>query len=95
MHIEEDMICMALTHLLNSRNHPILIHCNKGKHRTGCVVGTLRKCLQWSLTSIFDEYRRFAGSKVRILDQQFIELFNVGSVVFDPRNTPDWLDVPL
>jgi hypothetical protein len=32
------------------------------------------------LTPIFDEYRRFAGSKARLTDQQFIELFDV----FDP-----------
>mmetsp|Transcript_32629 Transcript_32629/g.103986 ORF Transcript_32629/g.103986 Transcript_32629/m.103986 type:complete len:265 (-) Transcript_32629:31-825(-) len=73
--IPEDMIRKALKVLQDKRNHPILIHCNKGKHRTGCLVGCLRKCLHWSLTSIFDEYRRFAGTKVRMLDQQFIELF--------------------
>eukprot|EP00293_Proteomonas_sulcata_P020169 CAMPEP_0184314552 /NCGR_PEP_ID=MMETSP1049-20130417/75317_1 /TAXON_ID=77928 /ORGANISM="Proteomonas sulcata, Strain CCMP704" /LENGTH=183 /DNA_ID=CAMNT_0026632531 /DNA_START=59 /DNA_END=607 /DNA_ORIENTATION=- len=54
---------------------PILIHCTKGTYRTGCVVGCLRKLEQWSLTSIFDEYRRYAGAKVHNLDQQFIEFF--------------------
>ena len=43
---------------------PLLIHCTKGTHRTGCVVGCLRKLEEWSLTSIFDEYQRYAGSKV-------------------------------
>ena len=57
-------IVEALRHILDVRNHPLLIHCNKGKHRTGCVVGCLRKTLQWSMTSVFDEYRRFAGTKV-------------------------------
>lgn len=27
----------------DARNHPLLIHCNKGKHRTGCLVGCFRK----------------------------------------------------
>ncbi|EFJ30403.1 hypothetical protein SELMODRAFT_267170 [Selaginella moellendorffii] len=48
-------------------------------HRTGCLVGCLRKLQRWSLTAIFDEYRRFAGTKVRMLDQQFMELFDVSS----------------
>ncbi|KAL9654047.1 hypothetical protein ABK040_011591 [Willaertia magna] len=77
VHIPEDAIRKAITELLNPKNHPILIHCNKGKHRTGVLVGCLRKTQNWSLTSIFDEYRRFAGSKVRMLDQQFIELFTI------------------
>ncbi|BBN05176.1 tyrosine-protein phosphatase SIW14 [Marchantia polymorpha subsp. ruderalis] len=77
--IPEDVIRDALKILLDVKNHPILIHCNKGKHRTGCLVGCLRKVQNWSLTSIFDEYRRFAGTKVRMLDQQFMELFDVSS----------------
>ena len=40
-----------------------LIHCNQGKHRTGCLVGCLRKVQRWSLVAIFGEYRRFAGSR--------------------------------
>ncbi len=47
------------------------------QQRTGCIIGVLRKVQHWSLTAIFDEYRRFAGSKSRILDQQCIELFSV------------------
>ncbi len=77
VHIPEDAIRRAVEQLCDTRNHPILIHCNKGKHRTGVLVGCLRKVQGWSLTSIFDEYRRFAGSKVRMLDQQFIELFEL------------------
>eukprot|EP01104_Vermistella_antarctica_P006585 TRINITY_DN17295_c0_g1_i1.p1 TRINITY_DN17295_c0_g1~~TRINITY_DN17295_c0_g1_i1.p1 ORF type:complete len:185 (-),score=30.93 TRINITY_DN17295_c0_g1_i1:141-695(-) len=81
----------ALVALLDTRNHPILIHCNKGKHRTGCVVGCLRKVQSWSLTYIFDEYRRFAGTKGRVLDQQFIELFDVSTVKYNKREKPGWL----
>lgn len=29
--IPEDVICAALVQILDRRNHPILIHCNKGK----------------------------------------------------------------
>jgi hypothetical protein len=66
-------------------------NCNKGKHRTGCVVGCLRKLQHWSQTSAFDEYRRFAGSKARVLDMQFIELFDPESVEYDEEHKPSWL----
>uniref|UniRef100_A0A7S2ZB04 diphosphoinositol-polyphosphate diphosphatase n=1 Tax=Rhodosorus marinus TaxID=101924 RepID=A0A7S2ZB04_9RHOD len=91
VNMPEDVIRRALQVLLDVRYHPILIHCNKGKHRTGCLVGCLRKVQKWSLTSIFEEYRRFAGNKVRILDQQFIELFQTDQVRYDRRYKPSWL----
>lgn len=79
--ISHDLITEALKIVLNPENHPILIHCNRGKHRTGCLVGILRRLQQWSLTIIFDEYRRFAAPKERPMDQQFIELYNETDIV--------------
>lgn len=32
--------------LVDSRNFPILLHSNKGKHRVGILVGAMRKLLQ-------------------------------------------------
>ncbi|XP_047337164.1 tyrosine-protein phosphatase DSP1-like [Impatiens glandulifera] len=69
----------ALKVLLDVNNHPVLIHCNRGKHRTGCLVGCLRKLQQWCLSSVFDEYQRFAAAKARVSDQRFIELFDVST----------------
>jgi len=74
--IPEDVIREALKVLLDVGNHPVLIHCKRGKHRTGCLVGCLRRVQSWCLSSIFDEYQRFAGSKSRVVDQHFIELFD-------------------
>eukprot|EP01112_Ceratiomyxa_fruticulosa_P015011 TRINITY_DN4366_c0_g1_i1.p1 TRINITY_DN4366_c0_g1~~TRINITY_DN4366_c0_g1_i1.p1 ORF type:complete len:190 (+),score=27.10 TRINITY_DN4366_c0_g1_i1:749-1318(+) len=88
--IPDEIIRDALVDLLDVRNHPLLIHCNKGKHRTGCLVGCLRKQQGWSITSIFDEYRRFAGSSGRVLDLQFIELFDL-PVPYNKKYRPDWL----
>lgn len=31
---------------------------------TGTLIGCLRKLQRWNLTSIFEEYRRYAGTKV-------------------------------
>ena len=76
--------------LLDERNHPILIHCNKGKHRTGCLVGCLRKVCRWGLCSTLDEYIRFSKPKQRFMDQQFIELFDASKVRVDPDHLPKW-----
>ncbi|KAI7876269.1 protein-tyrosine phosphatase [Lichtheimia hyalospora FSU 10163] len=90
--IPEDKISAALAAILDKRNHPMLIHCNKGKHRTGCLIGCLRKLQNWSHTSIFDEYRRFSHPKSRSMDQQFIELYDANQVwpLVDRRYLPRW-----
>ncbi|XP_023533817.1 probable tyrosine-protein phosphatase At1g05000 isoform X1 [Cucurbita pepo subsp. pepo] len=80
VNIPDDMIREALKVVLDDRNHPILIHCKRGKHRTGCLVGCLRKLQRWCLTSVFDEYQRFAAAKARISDQRFMELFDVSDL---------------
>ncbi len=41
--IPEEVFVAALGEMLNPLNHPMLIHCNKGKHRTGCLIGCFRK----------------------------------------------------
>jgi tyrosine-protein phosphatase SIW14 len=78
--VSEQAVASVLRHLLDERNRPVLVHDEKGKHRVGVVVGCLRKLQRWSLTSIFDEYRRFCG-KIRALDAQFIELFSMSESV--------------
>lgn len=98
----------ALGILLDTRNHPLLIHCNKGKvsdpirlrlpifgltfnyqHRTGCVVGCLRKLQDWGLPSILAEYHHHADPKARVLDERFIELFDERAVV-DQAQQAGW-----
>ncbi|MCJ1368138.1 hypothetical protein MMC16_007279 [Acarospora aff. strigata] len=75
----------ALKILLDKRNHPVLIHCNKGKHRTGCVVGCFRKIQDWSLASILSEYHDHANPKARVLDERFIELFDERAVASEAQ----------
>ncbi|GMH11406.1 hypothetical protein Nepgr_013247 [Nepenthes gracilis] len=74
--IPEDIITDALKVLVDVRNHPVLIHCKRGKHRTGCLVGCLRKLQNWCLSSILEEYQLFAGSKARITDMAFMESYD-------------------
>lgn len=80
VNIPEDTIREALKVVLDVRNHPLLIHCKRGKHRTGCLVGCLRKLQKWCLSSVFDEYQRFAAAKARVSDQRFMELFDISSL---------------
>ncbi|CAL9759491.1 unnamed protein product [Musa acuminata subsp. burmannicoides] len=75
--LPKDTIMMALRILLDVRNHPILIHCKKGKHRTGCLVGCFRKLQKWPLSSVFEEYNHYAASKARPSDLAFISNFDV------------------
>ncbi|KAF8414160.1 hypothetical protein HHK36_002159 [Tetracentron sinense] len=75
-----------LVYRADIRNHPLLIHCKRGKHRTGCVVGCLRKLQNWCLSSVFDEYQRFAAAKARVSDQRFMELFDVSSLKHLPMS---------
>ncbi|CAK7349043.1 unnamed protein product [Dovyalis caffra] len=79
VNMPEDTIREALKVVLDVKNHPVLIHCKRGKHRTGCLVGCLRKLQKWCLSSIFDEYQRFAAAKARVSDQRFMELFDVST----------------
>ncbi|KAK3229483.1 hypothetical protein Dsin_001364 [Dipteronia sinensis] len=74
--IPSSSIMEAMKILIDVRNHPVLIHCKRGKHRTGCLVGCLRKFQNWCLTAVFEEYQRFAGVKSRSTDLAFIEKFD-------------------
>jgi tyrosine-protein phosphatase SIW14 len=43
-------------------------------------MGILRRLQGWALTPVFAEYRMYATPKERVMDQMFIELFNVGNL---------------
>lgn len=64
----------------NRKNYPLLIHCNQGKHRTGCVVGVLRKIQDWDIASIIREYKKFAEPKVRETDVEYITKFRLSDL---------------
>ncbi|XP_042422841.1 tyrosine-protein phosphatase DSP5-like [Zingiber officinale] len=74
-------IMEALRVLLDARNHPILIHCKRGKHRTGCVVGCFRRLQNWCMTSVHEEYVKFASTKARPSDMVFIEKFDISQMM--------------
>ncbi|KAK4748728.1 hypothetical protein SAY87_015314 [Trapa incisa] len=75
-----DTITEALKVLIDVRNHPVLIHCKRGKHRTGSLVGCFRKLQNWCMPSIFEEYQFFAREKARATDLRFMESFDLSSL---------------
>ncbi|KAI9835208.1 MAG: hypothetical protein M1819_002578 [Sarea resinae] len=90
--VENDPVAIkeALKLLADSRNFPILLHSNKGKHRVGVLAGCMRKLLQsWSLAAINAEYMRFAGEKGEA-DLEFIELFEP-ELEIEEEWKPSWL----
>lgn len=66
--------------VLDRRNYPLLIHCNQGRHRTGCVVAVVRKIAGWDRTTVTDEYRAYAGRKERDCDVDYIQAFTLSSI---------------
>ena len=47
--------------VLDSRNHPVLLHDDMGKSTVSLVCALLRRLQRWSLTGIFAEADMFAG----------------------------------
>lgn len=68
----------------NRKNYPLLVHCNQGKHRTGCVVGVIRKASEWDTASIINEYTKYAEPKVREKDVQYLTNFKLCDLALSP-----------
>lgn len=89
----------ALNIVLDRTNHPVLIHCNKGKHRTGCVVATVRRIQGLDIEAIRHEYHTYADPKARFWDEVFFEHFDVNTVMWLARKEnwvlPDVEGVPI
>ncbi|EER26108.1 Putative tyrosine phosphatase family protein [Coccidioides posadasii C735 delta SOWgp] len=72
----QNTVLEVLRILFNLDNHPVLVHCNKGKHRTGCIIACFRRAQGWSNTAAVAEYIKYSAPKTRVLDRKFIEAFD-------------------
>lgn len=45
----------ALEIVLDVKTHPLMVMCSSGIHRTGVLVGCLRRLQHWSLSSTISE----------------------------------------
>lgn len=61
--------------VLDRNNYPLLVHCNHGKHRTGCVVAVVRKLSGWQINLVVAEYKTYAEPKIRDSDVDYIKNF--------------------
>ena len=85
----EETVLEGLRILLDPSAYPLLVMCSLGRHRTGTIVGCLRKLQGWNLTSILEEYRRHAGTKFRQLNEQFIGAFvQLSPICSQPKSYP-------
>lgn len=87
------MVIEGMRLVLEPRNYPLLVMCNAGSHQTGTFVGCLRKLQRWTLSSILEEFRRYVGtsrSRSRLMNEQFIELFDV-DLIHVPEGAPSTL----
>ncbi|EMC97567.1 hypothetical protein BAUCODRAFT_53222, partial [Baudoinia panamericana UAMH 10762] len=75
-----DSLCAALLLVMDSANYPMYIHCNQGRHRTGCVLACLRKIQRWPIEDILAEYEAYANPKVRTGDVDLIRAFDPEAV---------------
>ncbi|KAK7732753.1 tyrosine-protein phosphatase siw14 [Botryosphaeria dothidea] len=83
--ITPEAMAQALMVVLDRSNYPLLIHCNKGKHRTGCVVACMEKVLGKNMQQIKEEYHTYAAEKARVLDEQFIDEFDERALLWMAR----------
>lgn len=74
--IEMNTIFQALIFIMDRNNQPVHVHCNQGKHRTGCVIGCLRVLQGWPVEQAIEEYNVYSGMKSRPGDRAFIRSFD-------------------
>ncbi|KAK5697025.1 tyrosine-protein phosphatase siw14 [Elasticomyces elasticus] len=86
-----DSLCEALLIVMDSANYPLYIHCNQGKHRTGCLIACLRKIQHWDIDDIIAEYQTYAWPKARPGDIALIRSFDP-EAVFDYAKRHGHLD---
>ncbi|TGO12556.1 hypothetical protein BTUL_0086g00310 [Botrytis tulipae] len=84
--IPEHIMNQIMRISLDKENHPLLIHCNHGKHRTGCAAAIIRHVSGWSVQSIVEEYKTFAAPKARDVDIKYITEYQVSSLSGLDRN---------
>ncbi|TQS33912.1 hypothetical protein Golomagni_05728 [Golovinomyces magnicellulatus] len=78
--ISEAMMKNIMSIALDQSRYPILIHCNHGRHRTGCAVAAIRFVKGWEIKNTLQEYRDFAAPKARECDINYITNLQVSTL---------------
>ncbi|VVT53789.1 uncharacterized protein SAPINGB_P003750 [Magnusiomyces paraingens] len=72
MVLSHELIMDALTFVLDTRNHPVLV-----LDATNAFIGTLRRAQHWNFSSVLSEYRAFSGGKPHYMTELFLELLDI------------------
>ncbi|EXJ86390.1 hypothetical protein A1O3_03341 [Capronia epimyces CBS 606.96] len=72
----DEIVNKVVKLMLDPANYPMLIHCNKGKHRSGTICAAFRKVTGWTLEACIEEYEQYSKPKDRDLDKVFIERYD-------------------
>jgi tyrosine-protein phosphatase SIW14 len=86
--IPTERFAEALNVVLDTANHPILVHCSKGTHRTGVLMGVIRRMTGWSLVYNYcsaDICLSCAAYRVLKFSSEFLFhfVFHVQAAIFD------------
>jgi tyrosine-protein phosphatase SIW14 len=65
---------------LSSSPGPERRNTNLEQHRTGCVIGIVRKLSGWDVNSIVSEYKTYASPKERDCDIKYITGFELANI---------------
>ncbi|EME84460.1 uncharacterized protein MYCFIDRAFT_163273 [Pseudocercospora fijiensis CIRAD86] len=76
INMKPDNLCEAILFAMNPSHRPVYVHCNQGRHRTGCFVACLRKIEGWPIEDVLAEYDTYASPKPRDGDIAFIKQFD-------------------
>ena len=80
-HAVAEVLSVLLSDSTDLLPQPVLLTCSSGRYRTGVLVGCLRKVQKWSVSSILEEYRRFAEGRARVENEEFVENFDASLVL--------------
>ena len=74
-------IVQVMNLMTDDTKRPLLIHCNKGKHRTGCMTACFRKLHGMNDVHAITEYHEYARPKARAYDVAFISRTNTEEIM--------------
>lgn len=89
----------ALAVLLDTRNHPMLVHDDTGKAAVTLVCALMRCFQRWALTAVYAEGDMFAGAGgsegggVGDAGREFIAMFDPHAVAVERDHAPLWVRV--
>lgn len=86
--LNDSTIIEALKLILNRENHPVLITYRSSQILCNLIIGCLRKIQNWSMLSIFEEFRRtiYGNARLQYCYEQYLEGFDIDFLELEVQN---------